>query len=510
MIVVDTSTLSNQDIHTALLCHTYTAKADRQIFVRLFADQVAGNGTYTAYLTMQRLGAGSFYEVQPRTAPSVASGVTSIAFTTIPLSVQETDVVKVYLVGLAGDTTTPDIITEVWDADPLTQFAGISQGGGANNTIVLASAGSPATNDLVNGAVIRIRGGTGKGQARAIIGYVVSTKVATIGRNWITNPDNTSAYEIVGLSVPRVDDSLQVYPLNSAGVTSILADYARRTGDYATVAALSTLQGNVTTILADYARRTGDYATVAALATLQGNVTTILADYARRTGDYATVAALATLQGNVTTILADYARRTGDYATVGAAMNLIDALKNKVGTTGYDRTTDSLEALGEGGGGGGSTAADIWTYINRTLSQAAAAVMAAITGSDIAVYKNTTVTFTLTGLADFTGWSKIWFTAKSSLDDADSASIFQIVKSSPAAGTDGLLYINGIAGAAAKGSITVLSTTSITVVLEASEAAKLSAGVLYYDIKALVGTAINAVSESGRLTISDTVTKAIT
>jgi hypothetical protein len=59
--------------------------------------------------------------------------------------------------------------------------------------------------------------------------------------------------------------------------------------------------------------------TAAALSTLQGNITTILADYARRTGDYATVAALSTLQGNVTTILADYARRTGDYSVLDAA-----------------------------------------------------------------------------------------------------------------------------------------------------------------------------------------------
>jgi len=64
---------------------------------------------------------------------------------------------------------------------------------------------------------------------------------------------------------------------NSAGITSILADYARRTGDYATVTALSTLQGNVTTILADYARRSGDYATVAALSTLQSAATAIKA-----------------------------------------------------------------------------------------------------------------------------------------------------------------------------------------------------------------------------------------
>jgi hypothetical protein len=52
---------------------------------------------------------------------------------------------------------------------------------------------------------------------------------------------------------------------------------------------------------------------------------------------------------NVGTILADYARRSGDYSTLaaGAKMDLIDSLLHKVSTSGYDRTTDSLEAIGE-------------------------------------------------------------------------------------------------------------------------------------------------------------------
>jgi hypothetical protein len=130
-------------------------------------------------------------------------------------------------------------------------------------------------------------------------------------------------------TAPVALSSQLVQVANSAGTATILADYARRTGDYATVAALSTLQGNVTTILADYARRTGDYATVAALATLQGNVTTILTDYARRTGDYSTVAALSTVQTDVTTLLSrivgtlltgNHNPQSGDsFARLGAA-----------------------------------------------------------------------------------------------------------------------------------------------------------------------------------------------
>lgn len=116
---LETSTLSNQSLVTALLCHTYTADADRSVFVRLFADQIAGNGNYVAYVTVQRLGDGSEYRIVPITTAAVASGVTSAALTTIAVPVKSTDVLKVYLTGLAGDTTTPDIITEVWEDDGL-------------------------------------------------------------------------------------------------------------------------------------------------------------------------------------------------------------------------------------------------------------------------------------------------------------------------------------------------------------------------------------------------------
>lgn len=379
MIIIDSSTLANQSLATALLCHTYTAKADRQILIRLFADQIAGNGNYTAYLTVQKLGAGSAYEAGARTTVLVPSGVTAQMFPTISLSVKETDVVKVYLLGLAGDTTTPDIATEVWDADPLTQFQGVASAGTAN-TITLAATNSPATNDLIKGEVLRIRGGTGTGQSRAIIGYVASTKVATVGRNWVVNPDATSAYEVISLSVPRINDNLEVYSnlvsilgtaitetagqiaagfkkLFDVAVPVLTAASVNQTGDaFARVGAagagLTAIPNSagVTTILADYARRTGDYATVAALTTLQGNVTTILTDYARRTGDYATVAALTAVQSDITAILnavdtevaailasvnafsANYARRTGDYAITGAAMTLTAGERTAIST----------------------------------------------------------------------------------------------------------------------------------------------------------------------------------
>jgi hypothetical protein len=110
---VGTSTLSNQNISSALLVHTYTNTTRiRKLYVNVFVDQVAGNGAYLAYITIQRAGAGSAYE-SIRTVKDAASGITAIAFLSMPVILNSTDVLKVYVIGLAGDTTTPDIITDV-------------------------------------------------------------------------------------------------------------------------------------------------------------------------------------------------------------------------------------------------------------------------------------------------------------------------------------------------------------------------------------------------------------
>lgn len=71
---------------------------------------------------------------------------------------------------------------------------GQAQGGG-NNTITLAATAN-ANNNWYNGRIISIYGDTGVGQARIITAYNGSTKVATVNRNWVTNPDATSDYVI--------------------------------------------------------------------------------------------------------------------------------------------------------------------------------------------------------------------------------------------------------------------------------------------------------------------------
>ncbi len=110
---LQSSALSNQNISSALLLATYTnTSRERDMRITVFADQIAGNGSYVVYVKRQRSGAGSAYEMGARTTVAVPSGVTAQGFPSIDLSVNATDVLTVFLIGLAGDTTTPDTIVD--------------------------------------------------------------------------------------------------------------------------------------------------------------------------------------------------------------------------------------------------------------------------------------------------------------------------------------------------------------------------------------------------------------
>jgi hypothetical protein len=76
---------------------------------------------------------------------------------------------------------------------------GVAQAGSATS-ITLASAAS-STNGTYDPAIVRLVSGTGAGQSRLIVDYVGSTRVATVDRNWRTNPDSTTGYDI--LSAPN-------------------------------------------------------------------------------------------------------------------------------------------------------------------------------------------------------------------------------------------------------------------------------------------------------------------
>jgi hypothetical protein len=71
---------------------------------------------------------------------------------------------------------------------------------GTSSTITLDASAS-ATNDIYNYNQITVIAGTGVGQSRQVTDYVGSSKVATVGVAWTTNPSSDSVFLITPLGV---------------------------------------------------------------------------------------------------------------------------------------------------------------------------------------------------------------------------------------------------------------------------------------------------------------------
>ncbi len=95
---------------------------------------------------------------------------------------------------------------------------------GAAGSITLA-AGASASDDLYRGQRVKIYGGLGAGQSRAITAYNGTTKVATVDRNWFVTPDNTSTYAIESADQAALNSTLQVATSASDPWATDLAPY---------------------------------------------------------------------------------------------------------------------------------------------------------------------------------------------------------------------------------------------------------------------------------------------
>lgn len=73
---------------------------------------------------------------------------------------------------------------------------GTAQSGGASS--ITLRAGASAVDDEFKNQAVWILSGTGAGQTNFVSGYVGTTKVATVRTVWVTQPDSTSVYVILG------------------------------------------------------------------------------------------------------------------------------------------------------------------------------------------------------------------------------------------------------------------------------------------------------------------------
>ena len=93
---------------------------------------------------------------------------------------------------------------------------GLAQAG--NATSITLDASASATTDLYKGEQVWLTSGTGAGQVRTIIGYNGSTKVATVDRNWTTNPGSASVFAVLAVDSASINSNLAVTTGNATVV----------------------------------------------------------------------------------------------------------------------------------------------------------------------------------------------------------------------------------------------------------------------------------------------------
>ena len=158
----------------------------------------------------------------------------------------------------------------------------------------------------------------------------------------------------------------------------------------------------------------------------------------------------------------------------------------------YDDATDSLQA------------------IRDILQSATVNVTAVVDGDVITVVRGDTLVADLDGLGDISNYVKLWFTVKRDRDDADSASILQVLLTNPTVATDGLQYLNAAAATASQGSIAVddASAGDITVTVNEAATAQLAGQACVYDVQVLRSTGAVSTLTEGECDINADVTRA--
>ena len=102
--LIDT-TFSAKDISTAISVYEYTAGGDYTIRIQVRLAAVAGNGDYVIWATLNDGDAQTDDRVGEKTTVTLDSGETAAWFATIPIDVKNGDVVNIFILGQAGDTS---------------------------------------------------------------------------------------------------------------------------------------------------------------------------------------------------------------------------------------------------------------------------------------------------------------------------------------------------------------------------------------------------------------------
>jgi hypothetical protein len=414
---------------------------------------VAGNGNYLVWITTQALGSGSAY-VSAQFTLAALSGQTALQFPSIILMVLNTDVLKVYIQGLAGDTTTPDSDVQIGELSYLRSTV-------AGRTLDVASTGEVGldfTNRLdTTGILPAVAAGGASGLALVGSAMAVPTDQAVNVTKW--NGGTVSTPAVTGEPVVTLGATQAAYAPAKAGdvmgkspATLAAADVSGNLPANLTQILGAAITGTAAQIVAAFSKFFDKASPTGTVNSLPDAVPGNASGLPLKSDLPAAAPSAAT---NASTLLATVA--AGAAGTVGAALA-------------------DTAALG-----------DPWTAARRTLTSTAAATQAAMAGSKLVMTAGAGFSATLTGFTIPATWTAVIFTAKSNLDLPDSRSVLQVRVSNPPALADGLLYLAGAVAADADGAaLTVTQATGdITLDVTAATLAQLGVMSVAYDLKLL-------------------------
>jgi hypothetical protein len=293
----------------------------------------------------------------------VAADTVGFGYLTLTSTEMSCSVAEIASKCTSGPKTTPVIL---YPRKLPILTSGTAQAGAAG-TITLAS-GASALDDCYNGCIVKTTGGTGGAagarQARVVMDYNGTTKVATIGpNNWETNPANDTTYEVYLTELrpnPSIDDAVKAktdnLPASPAAVGSAmtLSDAAITSAKFAsgaiTAEAVATDAIGAAELAADAVTEIqSGLATAAALATVDGIVDTIAIDVAgldgaamRGTDSAATATNLAAAKTVIDTIAVDVA------GLDGAAMRGTDNAATASALATHDGKLDTVDTVVDG------------------------------------------------------------------------------------------------------------------------------------------------------------------
>jgi hypothetical protein len=135
---------------------------------------------------------------------------------------------------------------------------------------------------------------------------------------------------------------------------------------------------------------------------------------------------------------------------------------------------------------------------------ASASVAAAVNGSDLSIHRGDTFSASIAGLGNIGARTQLYWTVKESPNIADASATVHVEEDA------GLVYLNGAAGTAGHGDITVTDATDgdITITLAAAATATLTPGVYVYDVQMVTATGVETLTAANLTVVAD-VTRAV-